>query len=83
MKITYSKLLVGLLLPLATITAEELPLTPPNAKAGECYAKVVVPAKYKTLEERVLVQEASNKISIIPAKYEWIEKKIKIKRKKI
>ena len=31
MKIKYSRLLVGMLLPLATITAEELPLTPPNA----------------------------------------------------
>ncbi len=77
MKIKYSSLVLGLLLPLSYINAE-VSLTPPNAKAGECYAKVVVPAKYKTVEERILVQEASNKISIIPAKYEWVNEKVEI-----
>ena len=77
MKIKYSSLVLALLLPITYANAE-VSLTPPNAKAGECYAKVVVPAKYKTVEERVLVQEASNKISIIPAKYEWINEKVEI-----
>jgi len=77
MKIKYSSLVLGLLLPITYATAE-VSLTPPNAKAGECYAKVVVPAKYKTVEERVLVQEASNKISIVPAKYEWVNEKVEI-----
>jgi len=77
MKLKYSSLVLGLLLPITYINAE-VSLIPPNAKAGECYAKVVVPAKYKTVEERVLVQEASNKISIVPAKYEWIEEKVEI-----
>jgi len=77
MKLKYSSLLLGLLLPISYATAE-VSLIPPNAKAGECYAKVVIPAKYKTVEDRVLVQEASNKISIIPAKYEWVDEKIEI-----
>ena len=77
MKIKYSSLVVALLLPITYANAE-ISLTPPNAKAGECYAKVVVPAKYKTVEERVLVQEASNKISIVPAKYEWVNKKVEV-----
>ncbi|CAA6803302.1 MAG: Reverse transcriptase [uncultured Sulfurovum sp.] len=77
MKIKYSPLLLGLLLPITFVNAE-VSLTPPNAKAGECYAKVVVPAKYKTVEERVLVQEASNKITITPAKYEWINEKVEV-----
>jgi len=77
MRLKYSSLLVGLLLPMTYATAE-VSLIPPNAKAGECYAKVVIPAKYKTVDERVLVQEASNKITIVPAKYDWIEKKIEI-----
>jgi len=77
MKLKYSSLLVGLLLPISYVNAE-VSLIPPNAKAGECYAKVVIPAKYKTVEERVLVQEASNKISVIPAKYEWVEEKIEM-----
>jgi len=77
MKLKYSSLLLGLLLPITYATAE-VSLIPPDAKAGECYAKVVIPAKYKTVEERVLVQEASNKISIIPAKYEWVDERIEI-----
>ncbi len=77
MKLRYSLLALGLLLPISSIQAE-VSLTPPNAKAGECYAKVVIPAKYKTVNERVLVQEASNKIKIIPAKYEWVDEKIEV-----
>ncbi len=77
MKLHYSSLLLGLLLPITSIHAE-VSLIPPNAKAGECYAKVVIPAKYKTVEERVLVQEASNKIKIIPAKYTWVEEKVEV-----
>ena len=78
MKIKYSHLLVGLLLPLAYANANQASLIPPNAKAGECYAKVVLPAKYETVEERVLVKEASEKIKIIPAKYEWSSEKIEV-----
>jgi len=77
MKVKYSSLLLGLLLPISYLNAEAS-LIPPNAKAGECYAKVVIPAKYKTVEERVLVQEASEKISIIPAKYEWRDERVEI-----
>jgi hypothetical protein len=78
MKVKYSTLLVGLLLPLAYINAEQASLIPPNAKAGECYAKVVIPAKYETVDEKVLVKEASEKINIIPAKYEWMEEKVEV-----
>ncbi len=77
MKLRYSLILLGLLLPISSIQAE-VSLTPPNAKAGECYAKVVIPAKYKTVNERILVQEASNKIKIIPAKYKWVEEKVEV-----
>ncbi|MCK5855289.1 MAG: hypothetical protein KAG56_08705, partial [Sulfurovaceae bacterium] len=78
MKLRYSHLLVGLLLPLAYANANQASLIPPNAKAGECYAKVVLPAKYETIEERVLVKEASEKIKIIPAKYEWSSEKVEV-----
>lgn len=50
--------------------------TLPDAKAGECYAKVIVPAKYSTQEETVVVQEASERIEIIPAQYETAEQTI-------
>jgi hypothetical protein len=77
MKLKYSSLLIGLLLPISYVSAE-VSLIPPDAKAGECYAKVVVPAKYKSVDERVLVQEASEKITITPAKYEWVEEKVEV-----
>ncbi len=51
----------------------------PNAKAGECYAKVIIPAEYKTESQTVTVKEASSKIEIIPAKYEWVEEKVLVK----
>lgn len=52
---------------------------PPNAKPGECYAKVFIPAQYKNTTERVLVRDASETIEIIPAKYEWVEEKYVVK----
>ncbi len=51
----------------------------PNAKAGECYAKDIIPAEYKTESQKLIIKEASSKIEIIPAKYEWVEEKVLIK----
>jgi hypothetical protein len=55
-------------------------LLPPNARAGECYAKVMVPAVYKTIEEQVVVADASEKIEVIPAKYEWTEVRVPVEQ---
>ena len=52
---------------------------PPNAVAGECYAKVYVPPKTETVSERVCVRDASERVEIIPARYEWTEDKILVK----
>lgn len=59
--------------------AAECNLFPPNAKAGECYARVLIPPKYKTVTKRVLKTEASEKVSIVPAKYEWVEETVLVK----
>ena len=56
--------------------AVESSLFPPNAKAGECYARVFVPSKHRTVKKRVLKTEASEKVTIIPAKYQWVEETI-------
>ncbi len=53
--------------------------TLPDAKPGECYAKVIIPAKYEERTEEVVVSEASERIEVIPAKYEWVEDKVQIK----
>ncbi len=51
----------------------------PAAKAGQCFAKVLVPAIYKSVEEKVVIQEAGHKIDIIPAKYERVKDRVMIK----
>ncbi len=51
----------------------------PDAKPGECYAKAIIPAKYETHEEEMVVREASERVEIIPARYNWVEESIRIK----
>ena len=46
-------------------------LLPPGAKAGQCYARVLVPPAEETYTENVLVREAAEKIDVVPADYEW------------
>ncbi len=61
------------------INAVSNSLVPPNAKPGECYAKVLVPATYKEEKVKRLVQEAKTKIKVIPATYKVVEKKVTIR----
>lgn len=51
-------------------------LLPPNAKPGECYARVFIPATEKQIERRVLVKEEAERLEIVPAKYEWTDETI-------
>jgi hypothetical protein len=51
----------------------------PNAQPGECYAKVLTPAKFETHTEKVLSKEASETLTVIPAQYGTTEQKILIK----
>ncbi|MCK5889650.1 MAG: peptidoglycan-binding protein [Methylococcales bacterium] len=50
----------------------------PNAKAGQCFAKVLIPAEYQNYTEKVISREASHKLEIIPAKYHMVEEKIEL-----
>jgi len=54
----------------------DISLYPPDAKPGECYAKVLVPSKYDTVSEKVVKREASEKVTVIPAKFEWVEERV-------
>ncbi|UJF25243.1 peptidoglycan-binding protein [Suttonella sp. R2A3] len=54
-------------------------LTVPQAKAGECQALIIVPAKFEPKVEQVIVKEASETIEIVPAEYEWVEKEVMVK----
>jgi hypothetical protein len=55
------------------------PALPSDAKAGECYARVFVPARCETAKEQVLVRAASERVEEIPAKYETVEERVMVK----
>ncbi|MEP1209007.1 MAG: peptidoglycan-binding domain-containing protein [Rhizobiaceae bacterium] len=59
---------------ISSATGQELP--PASAKAGECYAKVLIPARYETTANEVLVQPASSVFKKTPAVYRDVEKSI-------
>ncbi len=54
----------------------DAPLLPPDAKAGECYARVFVPPVYKTITKKVLKKAESQRIEVIPATYKMVEKRV-------
>ena len=63
----------------SAVAQEDASLFPPNAEPGKCYAKVLVPTKYKTVKEEVVKHEAFEKIFVIPAQWDWEEKKVMVK----
>ncbi|MEE9342531.1 MAG: peptidoglycan-binding domain-containing protein [Gammaproteobacteria bacterium] len=52
----------------------------PDAKAGECYAKVMIPATYKTESQEIVKRDGYDKIEIIPAKYETVQEKVMVRQ---
>lgn len=54
-------------------------LLPPNAKAGECYARVFIAPTYKTENVTVLAKEASEIVKVIPATYGWETKQVTVR----
>ena len=53
---------------------------PPNARTGECYAKVLFPAKYETKTERFQISEEQQVFErMIPAQYEVKTERVKVK----
>ena len=53
-----------------TSMSSDASLFPPNPKPGQCYARVLIPATYKTVSEKVLKSEAAERFEVIPARYE-------------
>lgn len=62
-----------------TQTIVEDTMLPPNAKTGECYARVLIPATYRTVSKDVIKSKASTKINIIPATYETVTEQVLVK----
>ena len=73
MKRILGTVIVGAFL-VSPVVAQELP--PADAKAGECYAKVLIPPKYETTTERVMVHAGGTEYRKIPAKYETVEQRV-------
>jgi len=70
---------LAMVLPASTaMAAERIDATDtlPDAKPGECYAKVIIPAKYEVSTETVLVKPVSEKVTVAPAVFEATEKSI-------
>jgi len=59
----------------ASVAGDDM-LLPPNAKPGECYARLYIPPTYKTVSETMLRRGAGERLEIIPAKYEWVEEQV-------
>ncbi len=54
-------------------------LLPPNAKPGECYARVFIPPQYKTEQIRVVRREATSRIETTPPKYVWADERVLVR----
>jgi hypothetical protein len=72
-----------LLILIPTISLLAFENLPPNAKPGECYKKVIVPAIYEDQKEEVLIRPESKRLKKIPAEYEYQEEKVLIKPEQI
>lgn len=59
--------------------AQEAPLLPPNAKPGECYARVLLPAVYATDTQQLVRREAASKVQVIPAQYETATEQVLVR----
>lgn len=58
-------------------------LLPPDAVAGHCYARVLTPATYQSVQKKVLVHEPTERVEVIPARYEWTEQRVLVKEESV
>lgn len=54
-------------------------LLPPNAKPGECYARVLIPARYESQSQRVVVQPESTRVETSPARFENMTQRLLVR----
>ncbi len=71
-------ILLALVMPGLTFASmqDDMPMNP---EPGKCYARVVVPAKYSSVTEKVMVKPESVTIKTIPAKYNFVTEKVLVK----
>lgn len=75
--------LLSLLIPVMGAAEEagriDATATLPDAKPGQCFAKVIVPAKFEVRPEKVLVKPEFETVEVIPATYDIQEKQVLVK----
>lgn len=80
-KYSITALLVSLSVTSTPLFAQTLDRTQtlPDAKPGECYAKVVTPAKFETRTEEIVVQEGAERIQTSAATFETVDQRIMVR----
>lgn len=78
-----SAAILSLLIPVSSFAADtdrvDATDTLPDAKPGECYSKVIVPAVFEVATEEVMVKPETSTVEIIPATYDVQEKEVLVK----
>ena len=73
-----SRELTNLRTQLASADSDAVGDYPLNAEAGQCFSKVMVPAKYKTVRARVEKHAEGTRLQVIPAQYRWTSKRVEV-----
>jgi hypothetical protein len=63
----------------AETRAQATALLPPNARPGECYARVLISPGSHTTSETIVVKEASERITAVPPVYENASEQVLVK----
>jgi hypothetical protein len=80
MKFNYSALAVSLLVAFGSANAFAADSeTPPNPKAGECYARVYIAPQTETTYQTVVKKEASSRIVVKPATYGTVDETVLVR----
>ncbi|MCF6293572.1 MAG: peptidoglycan-binding protein [Robiginitomaculum sp.] len=56
---------------------------PPNARAGQCFSRILIPEITETTTEQVIDQPMSTELRIIGATYEFVQEQILIKEESV
>ena len=54
-------------------------LFPPNPVAGQCYARVLTPATFRTVSEKIVTREASERFEVTAARYDIVEETVLVR----
>lgn len=63
----------------SVVSANPMSAIPPNAEAGQCFARQTTKAVYRPVVSRVLVKESAEKVIIEPATYRTVKERVLLK----